>query len=232
MKLTSLRALLKTLAPAGVAAASLFLSAGCDTTSAWQNTDGGADPLLGTLGGTTRPPATARADATAAPKESRLPPFVPSSPTRGTTPAALAAGTGRTTQDLTRDPRLDSNATTQPTNTQTGWGNPTGAPSGPPDVKLGPPQTAFDSNVQRVQNQGVTPVAGTSDSYGEMKQALATRGVTWQRSESVGDGKEWRFAVAIPNKQFPTQTRNYEARAASELAAMRAVLDQIDRDQQ
>src|SRR5262249_24918692 len=150
------------------AAASLLLSAGCDTTSAWQDTSGGADPLLGTVAGTTRPPAGARADATAGPKESRLPPFVPSSPTRGTTPAALAAGSGRTQQDLTRDPRLDSNATTQQTSTQTGWGNPTGTPSGPPDVKLGHPQTAFDTNVQRAQNQGVTPVAATSDSYGEM----------------------------------------------------------------
>jgi hypothetical protein len=40
---------------------------------------------------------------------------------------------------------------------------------------------------------------------------------------------EWQFSCSIPNRQNPNVNRQYRATAATELAAIQAVLDQIDK---
>jgi hypothetical protein len=80
----------------------------------------------------------------------------------------------------------------------------------------------------------VTLAGGTSahDAYAQAQEMLRARGVTWQRLETWGEGGEWKFSCSIPNPQNPSIRRNYEYRAPGEygLAAIRAVLEQIDRE--
>jgi hypothetical protein len=59
---------------------------------------------------------------------------------------------------------------------------------------------------------------------------LQARGVKWRRLETVGERNESQFSCSIPNPQNPYISRTYEARAATDIAAIQAVLDQIDRD--
>ena len=60
---------------------------------------------------------------------------------------------------------------------------------------------------------------------------LRQRGATFQRLETWGDDGEWKFSCAIPNRQNPAIRRTYEARAGDPMVAVRAVIDQIDKEQ-
>ena len=53
-------------------------------------------------------------------------------------------------------------------------------------------------------------------------------GVARYALETVGDGA-WKFSCSIPNRQNPAIGKHYEARAATDLGAIRAVLAEIDR---
>jgi hypothetical protein len=67
-----------------------------------------------------------------------------------------------------------------------------------------------------------------------MEQAwaqLKARGVLWQDLSMVAETGEWKFSCAIPNRQNPSIRRRYEATAGDSLAAIRAVLEQLDKDQ-
>jgi hypothetical protein len=76
------------------------------------------------------------------------------------------------------------------------------------------------------------PVAGSRiGSYEQAQEQLARRGVTWQRLESWGDRGEWQFSCSVPNRQNKFISRTYEARGKDYLSAVRAVLDQIDKEQ-
>ncbi len=67
----------------------------------------------------------------------------------------------------------------------------------------------------------------------EQAQALlAARGVTWQSLQTWGDEGEWQFSCRIPKPQNPHIARRYEARARDPIAAVRAVLEEIDRGDQ
>ncbi len=80
---------------------------------------------------------------------------------------------------------------------------------------------------------GFTPAGGTSRPLTE-EQAWAqveARGATWQRLETWGEAGEWKFSCSVPNRQNPSVRRFYEARANDRLSAMRAVLEQMDREQ-
>jgi hypothetical protein len=61
--------------------------------------------------------------------------------------------------------------------------------------------------------------------------ALKQRGVTWSNLQQLDRG-EWKFICAIPNPQNATNQTKYVGSAPGEngLAAIRAILDQIDRD--
>jgi hypothetical protein len=74
---------------------------------------------------------------------------------------------------------------------------------------------------------GVPAAAGSVD---QALQALESRGVKGFRLEQQRDTGEWRCTCSIPNKQNPTIRRTYLKAAADPLSAVRAVLDEIDRD--
>ena len=70
-------------------------------------------------------------------------------------------------------------------------------------------------------------------SYEDLQQQLKARGVVWQQLRLVDPQRdEWDFICAIPNPQQNNLRRNYTTRAVgpSGLAAIRAVLEEIDRD--
>lgn len=81
-----------------------------------------------------------------------------------------------------------------------------------------------------LQSEPTAP-APSVGSYEQLQSALAARGITWQRLEFLGDRREWKYSCSVPNRQRPTVSRTYEARAADSLAAMQSVLDQIQREQ-
>jgi hypothetical protein len=56
------------------------------------------------------------------------------------------------------------------------------------------------------------------------------RGITWFRLETADDAGGYKFSCSIPNRQNRLINRTYEAQAPSELAAIQAVLDQIDKE--
>jgi hypothetical protein len=81
-------------------------------------------------------------------------------------------------------------------------------------------------------SSGLTLAGGPRMMNYEQAQAVLTaKGVTWQRLETWGDAGEWKFSCSIPNRNNPNIRRTYEARANDSLGALRAVLDQIDREQ-
>lgn len=67
-------------------------------------------------------------------------------------------------------------------------------------------------------------------SYEQAQSYLASQGVTWQRLETWGDKGEWKFSCSIPNKQNQYISRNYEAKAPDYLAAIQAVVEQMQKD--
>ncbi len=75
----------------------------------------------------------------------------------------------------------------------------------------------------------------TSGPHGSSEDALwnllAARGVTWYRLETWGDNGQVKYTCSIPNRQNPHIRRTYEALARDRSSALRAVLDQIDREQ-
>jgi hypothetical protein len=76
------------------------------------------------------------------------------------------------------------------------------------------------------------------DSYEAAQKALADRGVSWQRLETVGDlaggQAEWKFSCSIPDKKNPGIHQRVETRAPGEhgVAAMRLAVQEIDKEQQ
>ena len=54
--------------------------------------------------------------------------------------------------------------------------------------------------------------------------------MTWQRLEAGPEPGEWKFNCSIPNRQNPSIRRFYESRAGDPLAAVRAVVEQIEKE--
>lgn len=203
---------------------------GCSSTENRSHTD----PLLGAP--TVRNPATAHADPLAT---SNTP-----APTGAlTSNAALAGGglqgakdlriadsfqkPGTATQPVAQPPISQPHAVAHaeiPAMPTTHTAPPTAHPTAvnpvvPPPVPTTTAHAAARSpNGSRVLN------------YEEAQAALASRGVNWQRLETWGDKGEWKFSCSIPNKKNAFISRNYEARSPDYLSAIRAVMDQIDRE--
>jgi hypothetical protein len=86
--------------------------------------------------------------------------------------------------------------------------------------------------------QELTPVSSPGSSrdnrittYEQAQDLIKSHGVVWQRLEMVAETGEWKYSCSIPNRQNPTIRRTYEARASDSLSAIRAVLEQLDKDQ-
>jgi hypothetical protein len=184
---------------------SLCLLVGC-TPSRPQHT--GNDPLSG------GPPIPGGGSAVAppVPVTSGPPPAVP---VLSTTPpvAALASGSLGPPLSGGQDLRInDSN----------GWSPNAG-------VRLNQPMPA---------PAPVTPVARTNAlpglrlaSFEQAQSLLDAHSVKWQRLESSGDS-EWKFSCSVANAKNPNLSQTYEAQARSALAAVQAVLDQIEKDKE
>jgi len=185
-----------------------------------------ADPLLGVgpnrTVGQPAPAAKPAANA-AAPTGPSANPAAPPSPALSTSPptATLAAG---------QPPRYDTDNSLR---INTPPANPVRTSSN------GSWQVADTSGSVRLP--GVEPAAPRRDpvpavpagarftNYEQAQAILAQRGVTWQRLESDPNG-EWKFSCSIPNRQNKFISRTYEARGKDYLAAVHAVLEQIDKD--
>ena len=59
-----------------------------------------------------------------------------------------------------------------------------------------------------------------------LRQRQTGRTVSWQRLETL-DGGGWRFRCAVANPNNPNVDSNYDAKGATELEAVRQVLNQI-----
>jgi len=99
------------------------------------------------------------------------------------------------------------------------------ATSAPP-VARAPETTA--QPVSAVRGQAGSSMRITS--YEQALAQLAARGVKWRRLETVGENGESQFSCSIPNPKNPFISRTYEAKAPGDLAAIQAVLDQIEKD--
>jgi hypothetical protein len=65
----------------------------------------------------------------------------------------------------------------------------------------------------------------------EQAQALLTsRGVTWQRLETVAATGEWECWCSIPSRQNPNVNHKIRGTGATPLAAIQAVLEQMDKE--
>ena len=183
----------------------------------------GNDPLLG------GPPLRAAAAATAPPGPvAALPPPAANS-TLST--AALAAGAPRPS-DAAPDLRIGSSG---PSTGNDGWGSPssTGQAAGGSGALLRPPeaitQPAPRQELATVSNPGAP--RDRAITYEQAQEEMKKRGVLWQRLEMVAESGEWKYSCSIPNRQDPKLRRTYEARAADPVSAIRAVLEQLDKDQ-
>jgi hypothetical protein len=178
--------------------------------------------------GTPSQPAPAAPAVSANTGQGTLPPL--SAPSSTTSPAALTGGVNPAL-DLNRDMRIGAGA---------GGSNPV-APVPVTTAQAGAVLRGVEPAAEpaRAQPAGVTPVpaagvalasGGRTDTYQQLQELILARGVNWQRLETVGDGS-WKYSCSIPNSQNPATGRHYEAKASTDLGAIRAVLDEIDRQQ-
>jgi hypothetical protein len=199
------------------------------------------DPLTGgppipraTPGNNSQGAATAAVAPAGAPPAGQ-PPALPA-PSSTMSPAALTGGGANPSLDPSRDLRIGAGPgyTAPPPVSGQSTANP---PSG---AVLRQPQPVNDANFQQagslqppVNNAfQAQPARGPADSYQQLQDALTARGVTFRRLQTVGETSEWEFRCSVPSAQRPNIRLNYEARGSSDLAAIRAVLEQIDRDNQ
>ncbi|MGE3806883.1 MAG: hypothetical protein AB7K24_19625 [Gemmataceae bacterium] len=217
------------------------------------------DPLLGmasTGSSTPTPPApptpVTNATPTAQPTGKGLTPLPPPPPTALTSNAALAGATPNRTYDPSNDLRIPG----RPDPYGIGAPAPTPRPTTFAPPAFNPPPTPPASNSTGVvlsRPVAPTPTAtptsnrppnptppappppasngsGQAFSYEEAQRLLKARGVNWQRLETWGDKGEWKFSCSVPNPQNAFISRNYDAKAMNYLDAMRAVLEQMDRE--
>jgi hypothetical protein len=172
----------------------------------------GNDPLFG--GPAVRPPSAAVA-AAPAPAAAGTVPAQPQPPPTGT-PAALASG-GRGPLDPSRpDLRIGQDPAPAP------WGGPGAAT---PGVALQPPQPLSPKPAADAQLTSNSAAA----SYEQLRAQLVARGadlITFTTNAPTG---ETTLTCRVPVPGSPSSHQRYDARARDEVSAMRAVLDQMDR---
>jgi hypothetical protein len=97
-----------------------------------------------------------------------------------------------------------------------------------PDRPEPPPPTARSAGPFATTSFG--SVSSRVATFEQAQAQLTSRRVTGQRLEMWGDEGEWKFSCRIPRPENPNIARTYEARAPDPIAAMRAVIEQIDRE--
>ncbi len=208
----------------------LALFAGCNNITN-RNPAPSADPLL------VGPAAPAPASAPSSPGATVGAPIATANPPPATAPAPVAPL-----------PPPPASADTPSTASlaiggasRTPAGSPLAQPIAPPSPQswqgsaegavLNAPQPLYQPVARRDPSMArtVAPVsAGRVMTYEQAQALLAARGVKWQRLETWGDAGNWKFSCSIPNRQNAFISRTYEAQAPSYLAAVQAVLAQIE----
>jgi hypothetical protein len=206
------------------------------------------DPLLG--GGPPIRRGNPQLGSSAGPSPgATAPPPPPGGPAPGT--AALAAGTSPS-QDPGQELRIGGTPVSSTASGAAVGGWAPATPAGQGGIQLHAPEP-IQGNFSRLTpipagNPAVTLTSGNPvttcpcpppatpaapETYEQLQYMLAIRGVTWQRLETRGDHGEWNFECTIPNRQQPGLQRHYSTTepAATPQAAIRAVLDKIDREQ-
>jgi hypothetical protein len=148
-----------------------------------------------------------------------------------TSPAALAGGPAPQT-DAGRDLRSGGAPGANPYAAPS-WSQspPRPGQAGLSAPELSAPAAGTPLTATSATSPGVAPMVPLSDAYAQVQEALRARRVSAQRLETSGDAGEWHFWCAIPRADNPNLRTNYEAKAVGEngLAAMRAVIEEIDR---
>jgi hypothetical protein len=183
------------------------------------------DPLLG---------VGAPVGAGAAPAPNRAP-AAPQAPASLTSQASLAQGTP--VNDRNVDLRvINATGAGQTGAPWTGASSGAGQWSSAPVVGTTLRQPEAVSDAPHRQDTMVQPVSAPTripggDTYEQLQAQLTVRGVSWQQLETAGD-HGWKYTCSVPKRQNPKVSRTYEATAATDLAAIRAALDQIGKEQQ
>jgi hypothetical protein len=94
-------------------------------------------------------------------------------------------------------------------------------------TQLRPPEPV----ARLTSNVPAPPAAPRVTSYEQAQTVLLGRGVLWQNL-MTGEQGEWKFSCSLPNRQDPSRNRTYEGRGPTYLAAVQAVLDQVEKDDQ
>jgi hypothetical protein len=211
---------------------------GCSGTAGFE----GPDPLTGgpPIQRRSSPAPTLASDLSPQPASTPAPapggqlPPVPT-PSTATSQAALAGGMSQPL-DSSRDLRIG--APTPMTTEQPLWrGNDTAAGPGArlngphtPAATLapsGPPPAAPAANVPTAPSMILTGGGGQADTLDQaLRQLRNGRRVNWERLETQENGS-WYFQCAIANPAKPDAEFNYKASGATEVEAVRKVLDQI-----
>lgn len=189
--------------------AALLLSFGC-AGSTHRPSAASTDPLAGGV-----PTPAGGPSASAVPPPTPVAPTVPPLPVSTGTQslAALASGAAPKPLDPSRELRI---------------GTPVSSPDAvKPQATLIPPAAPAPS--QPVA-RGLAPAGIHVGTFEQAQVFLASRGVKWQSLQTWGDQGAWKFSCSIPNSKNPYISRTYEGQARDSLAAIQAVIDQIERD--
>ncbi|MSR31754.1 MAG: hypothetical protein EXR99_09640 [Gemmataceae bacterium] len=94
--------------------------------------------------------------------------------------------------------------------------------------------STLDPSRNNVMPVGVNPAPavspfGTPEEFRSLMQQITTRGLAWQRLDYNPQAGEWKFYCAIKDPSQPGVTRNFETTARTDVSALRAVLNEIDR---
>jgi hypothetical protein len=177
------------------------------------------DPLLG-LG-----PPPAKAPGTPGAPSARS---SPASPTSSIPPIPVPAGSSSNAALASGPPR----ALNQDRDLRIGEQGGQGPTSGGAILRRPEPAGEPLSQHDRMQQAPtVMPAGGVrAVSYEQLQAQLASRGVAFQRLETGNDPGEWRFTCSIPSRQNPSSLRTYKGTGRTDLAAIQAVLEQIERE--
>jgi hypothetical protein len=178
-----------------------------------------ADPFLG------KAAAPVRSAAQGSPYE----PAVPYPPSSSTGPAALAGG-GKQPFDATHDLRIASADTSNP------GAKPASDPAwkGSRGVAGDPTPSKPDPFPAPTPGGAIVPVSLSAARINTLDQGwayLRAHGATYQRLTTRGEDGQIECSCSLPNPQNPNLRRTYEASARDPLTALRAVIDQIEKEQ-
>ncbi len=70
---------------------------------------------------------------------------------------------------------------------------------------------------------------GSPEEFRSLMQQLSSRGMTWQRLDHSIETGDWKFYCAIKDPTQAGATRNYETAAKTDVAALKAVLAEINK---